>query len=371
MRVVVAQEQPGSSEAIRQLLLGMGLECAAGDCVSHQDLPVRLAQNPAELVLVRVAADTAATVGVVGQALPLTKAPVVVVGPAADPGQMLVYLQGGAREYVDEARLQENLEGALGRLQLRGDTPPVQGIVIGVASATPGSGVTTVATNIAFIDAEQHKDQVALIEFGRGAADLALALDLKPRHTTGEVHQDHDRLDSRLLRQSMLAHPAGVQILTHKAGALTVEPLAPRTVRKSVILLRTVYAVSVLDLGHDLDDEHYEALRLCDEVVVVVRLDVPALKHARRLVQEMEKRGVPRERIRLVANRYGQKAQVPWKNAEEAVGAKFAGWISEDVGRVNAALNQGQPLVKASRYAGITRRFYKLADQLNGKRAKV
>ena len=126
--------------------------------------------------------------------------------------------------------------------------------------------------------------------------------------------------------------------------------------------------MSVLDLGHDLGEEHFEALRLCDSVVVVVRLDVPGLKHARRLVQELEQHGVPRARIQLVANRYGQKGQVPWKNAEEAVGLKFAGWISDDPGRVNAALNQGQPVVKTSGYAGITRRFHKLAEQLNGKR---
>jgi pilus assembly protein CpaE len=209
---------------------------------------------------------------------------------------------------------------------------------------------------------------VSLLEMGRGAADLALALDLKPRHTVADVHQDHDRLDARMLRQSMLEHPGGVQILTQKSGALRVEPLAPHTVRKSVILLRTVYAVSVLDLGHDLGDEHYEALRVCDFVVVVVRLDVPSLKHARRLLQELEARGVTRDRVRLVANRYGQRGQVAWKNAEEATGAKFAGWITEDVGRVNAALNQGRPLVQHARYAGITRRFYKLASQLNGKR---
>jgi pilus assembly protein CpaE len=244
---------------------------------------------------------------------------------------------------------------------------PGQGVVIGVVSATPGSGVTTVATNIAFVRAREHPNQVALLEMGRGAADLALALDLKPRHTVSDVHQEHERLDARLLRQSMLEHPGGVQILAQKVGALAVDPLPAHTVRKSVILLRTIYAVSVLDLGHDLGEEHFEALRLCDSVAVVVRLDVPALKHARRLVQELEKRGVPLGRIQLVANRYGQKGQVPWKAAEEAVGGKFAGWVTEDPGRVNGALNQGQPVVNASSYSGITRRFVKLADQLNGK----
>ena len=311
MRVVVALEEPGKSEPIRQMFLGMGLECGAGDCVALTDLAVRLAQNPADLVLIQSGPETAQTVHLIRQALTLTRAPIMVMGPPADPAQILQYLQGGAREFLDETNLQASLENALEKMRLSTQTQQGPGTVIGVVSATAGSGVTTVASNLAFIRGREHPNQVALIEMGRGAADLALALDLKPRHTVADVHQDHDRLDARLLRQSMLEHPGGVQILTHKPGVLSVEPLPPRTVRKSVILLRTIYKYSIIDLGHDLEEEHYEALRLCDAVAVVVRLDVPALKHARRLVQELEKRGIPKERIRLVANRYGEKGQVP------------------------------------------------------------
>jgi Flp pilus assembly CpaE family ATPase len=367
MRVVVAREQPGNSEAIRQLLLGMGLECAAGDCVVHGDLPVRLAQNPTDLVLVQVASEPSKTSALVQQALPLTKAPVLVFGPATEAEQIVEYLRSGAREFLDEGQLQENLERALERLSQAGTARKGAGMVIGVVSPTAGSGVTTVATNLAFAYAGKHKNEVALLELGRGPADLALALDLKPRHTVADVHRDHDRLDSRMLRQSMLEHPGGVQILVQKPGSLRVDPLPPATVRKSVILLRTIYNVSVLDLGHELAEEHYEALRVCDFVVVVVRLDVPSLKQVRRFVADLESHGVTRDRIRLVANRYGQRGQVPWSNAEEATGGKFAGWISEDPARANSALNNAQPIVQHSRYAKVTRLFYKLADQLNGK----
>src|SRR5690242_4608183 len=104
MRVVVAREQPGSAEAIRQTVLGMGLECGAGDCVTHADLPVRLAQNPADVVLIRAGAGPAATVQVIQQARPLTKAPLLVFGSGAEAGEILHYLQAGAREYLDEGR---------------------------------------------------------------------------------------------------------------------------------------------------------------------------------------------------------------------------------------------------------------------------
>jgi pilus assembly protein CpaE len=349
----------------------MGLQCSAEDCVAHADLPVRLSQNPTDLVLVQAGdpEDPEAALGAVRDALPLTRAPVMVMGHAPDAQQVVQYLHAGARAFLNEGQLQTELEAALEKLRLTGEANPGQGMVVGVLSATPGSGVTTVAVNLAFAWADKHPNQVALVELCRGAADLSLCLDLNPRHTVADVHQNWSRLDARLLKQSMLAHPGGVQILAQKPETLAAEPLPPHAVRKSVILLRTIFAASVLDLGHTLGEEQFEALRLCDVVAVVVRLDVPALRQARRLVRLLEERGIPKGRLRLVANRYGQRGQVNWKKAEEAIGAPFAEYITEDSGKVNSAINQGQPLVRVSRYAAISRRFAKLVNQLNGRPA--
>jgi Flp pilus assembly CpaE family ATPase len=123
----------------------------------------------------------------------------------------------------------------------------------------------------------------------------------------------------------------------------------------------------VLDVGHVLGEEQYQALRLCDIVVLVVRLDVPGLRQARRLLQHLEEKGVPRANIRLIANRYGQKGQLGWKKAEEALGESFSEYLPDDSGKLNNALNKGVPLVSASRHSSIARRFAKLAHQLNGK----
>jgi pilus assembly protein CpaE len=336
--------------------------------VSHADLPVRLSQGPIELLLVQVGASADATLSVIRQAQTLTRAPVMILGGAAQSEDAGQYVQAGAFEFLDETQLRPGLEGVLEKLRLSGDKKFGQGTMIGVLSATPGSGVTTIAANLAFALAEKHPNKVALLELGRGVADMALSLDLQPRHTIADVHQNWQRLDATLLRQSMLAHPAGVQILAHKPETLTMEPLAAQAVRKSAILMRTTFELTVLDLGHTVGEEQVEALRVCDYVVVVVRLDVPALRQARRFLRLLDERGVPRDRIRLVANRYGQPGQIAWKKAEEALGEKFAQWITDDSGKLNSALNQGLPLVKVARYAGITRRFSKLADMLNGKK---
>jgi pilus assembly protein CpaE len=354
-------------EPIRQVLLGLGLECSAEDCVTYEELPVRLGREPAELVLVVVAPGVAGASTVIRQTAARTKAVILAVGPTQDAQYILQTLQSGAREYLGEDRLRSDLETALEKLHLAGVVKHIQGTILGVVSATPGSGVSTVAGNLAFAWADQYPEGIALIELGRGAADVALSLDLNPPHTVEEVVQNWERLDATLLKQSLASHPGGVRVLAHKPEKLFVTPLDPVALRKTLLLLRTIYQGVVLDLGHLLEAEHQEALRLCDLVAVVVRLDVPALRQARGLVSLLEGYGVSRDRLRLIANRYGQKGQIPWKKAEESLGAKFAAYLPDEISKLNRALNQGQPVVRVAPGANIARRFHKLARLLNGK----
>src|SRR5262249_33707610 len=255
----------------------------------------------------------------------------------------------------------DDLQAALDKLRQTSAVKRGQGLVVAVTSATPGCGVSTVAANLAFTWADKNPQKVALLEMGHEAADLALSLDLQPAHTVAEVAENWQRMDATLLKQSMALHPEGVCVLAQKPETLLAGPIELPAVRKTIILLRSIFDKAVLDLGHTLTEEHYEAMKLSDRVALVVRLDVPALRHARQLLKQCTRRGIPAERIGLVANRYGQTGQWSWKKAEEALGAKFTNYLPDDSAKLNKALNKGQPVVRSSPHSGITRRFYKLA----------
>jgi len=368
MRVVIAAENASRYEPIRQVVLGMGMECTPGDCVSSADLPVRLSHGAVNMLLVHVGDDVHGSIDVIRSALPLTPAPLLAIGAKREPADVLQLIQGGAREYLDEGALQPGLEKAMDKLQLTALARLGHGNVVGVVSATPGSGVTTVASALAFLWAEKHKDRVVLAELGREAADLALSLDLNPRHTIADVagEKNLERLDATFIKRCMTPS-CGVQVLAYKPETLSGETLDPRAVRKAVLLMKSTYAGAVLDLGHMMGEEHFEAMKVCDSIVVVVRLDVPALRQARRFLKLLSDRGIPKERIRIVANRYGQRGQIAWKKAEEALGAKFAEYVPEDNAAVNYALNQGKPLAQARRRSSVVRRIGKLAAMLNGR----
>jgi pilus assembly protein CpaE len=368
MRAVIANEVPGTADRLRQVVLAVGLECAADDCVAFADLPVRLARTPADLVLVAIGPNPAAALPVIQDAA-RTPTPVLAVGPSSDSQQILQAIRSGAREYLDEAHLRDELLSGLEKLRRTGTMLYRRGRTFAVLAATPGSGVTTVATSLAFALAEKNSGRVALAEVGDGVPSLALNLNLEPRHSVADIALHWDRLDATMLRQTLVEHPDGVSVLAYKPETLRVEPLQPAAMRQTLVLLGALFDFAVLDLGHAADANSLEALRLANSVVLVVRLDVPSLRLSRQLIRQLLDQSLTPDKLRVVVNRFGQREQVPWKKASEVLGLPIIEWIPDDPATVNHANNHGLPLVSAARRAAITRAFGNLATSLNGSAA--
>src|SRR5436305_11959513 len=219
MRAVIADESSKLGDRLRQVVLGVGLECGAADRVSYANLRGRLTQAPADLVLVVLGADRTDGLALI-QELARTSLPVLAVGPSSDSQQILQALRAGARGYMDEAHLREELLSALEKLHASGSVPFRRGQTIAVLAATPGTGVTTVASSIAFALGERAPHRVALAEVGSGVPDPALNLNLEPPHTVADLTDHWERLDAAMLRQALVEHPAGVSVLAYKPETL-------------------------------------------------------------------------------------------------------------------------------------------------------
>jgi pilus assembly protein CpaE len=366
MRAVVATEIAALGPQLRLALLGIGLDCGAADCVSFATLPDRLAQPNADVILVVVEPIATALRAIQGVAT-RSRCPVLAVGAALDSQHVALAMQNGAKAYLDLSRIREELVQTLATMYQNGSVIHPRGKTLAVIGASPGAGVTTVAASLAFAMAEHHPNKVALAELGPGVPELALNLDLKPRHSVSDLTVHWDRMDPTMVRQTMVPHAAGLMILAHKPETLQAHLLERPAMHQTVSLLRTMFGYTVLDLGHSLDASRLAAIRLSDCLVVVLRLDVPGLRLARQFIRQLAENDVPHDKLRLVANRHGQKQQIARKQAEEVLGLPIPDLIPDDPATVNQSLNHGTPLVKLARRAAITRSFDVLAVQLNGK----
>src|SRR5437868_2202195 len=116
MRVIIANEETHADNPLRQLVLNSGLECAADDCVTHEQLASRLVAAPADLLLVVVGANMASAEAAINNSARHTKAPIWAIGTNTDATQVLHILRCGASEYLNINQLRQDLLGALDKL---------------------------------------------------------------------------------------------------------------------------------------------------------------------------------------------------------------------------------------------------------------
>lgn len=367
MGIVIAYGAGHDPESLRNLAHGAGLECAEKDAVKLEELDARLPQVVADIVIVVAGSQHDLAVEVVEKAAEQTSAPILVAGPGEDRDFAMRCLRAGAKQYLDIDDLRNEIDAALDILDATDDDPRIRGTVIAVYSPTNGSGTTTIAANLAGALAKAHPGDVALIELSRRDGDLALFFDFEPEYSVEDACERWQKLDATSLGAGMVEHESGVAVLAHKLEQVNTEIMTPEAVRRITVLLRSMFRYTVVDLDTSLQVEQLEAMRIADEVVFVLRPDVPAVRRAQRVVQDVVDRGVEGERIKLLVNRWGQSGQLSLRSIAETLEIEPFQLIPDDPRRVNVAINRGLLLNQLSKSAPISRRFAQLAGQLNGK----
>jgi pilus assembly protein CpaE len=361
MRIVLADNRQERSARVRRILLGEGLICEADDVVGFDRLGSRLAGAKADLVLVAVDdADEEAKVAI-RDARHATAAPILAIGDEPTVEIIREAMRLGAREFLSMARLREELSEALIKIEASGRIASRPGNLISIFSPTGGVGVSTTAVNLAVRLAADIPEPVALVDLKPAPSDLALLMDVEPRHTTNDVCRTWQRMDQKLLEGAMVVHRSGVRVLAQAGypedGGIPENSLTPEAVRQLATLLRRIHGASVIDTGSTLDACLIEAMRLSNLVGLVVRPDVPGLRRARWALETAVAAGIPRDRFRLVLNRYGQGGQVDPETVERTLGIEVFQKIPEDHRSVNLAANRGVSLIELSKKSRISRSF--------------
>jgi pilus assembly protein CpaE len=367
MRVLVVHSPSSPSREIRQAILGAGGECSAEDCVAPRDLAARLAQVPVKLVVVKSEPE-GFDVETTREALSLVSVTRVAVGGASS-GERAVAEALECGEIIAEEHMRSGLETVIHRLIGQGSATRPRGTVIAVYAPLPGSGGTTVASNLAGAFAAAHPKETALVELARDFGDLGLLLNVTPAHTARDACMRWRALDRTSLENSFEPHASGANVLVNGSDVFSNEFLTKDAVRRLAVLSRFVYAYSVFALESRLGEEELEVMRLSDRVVMVIRPDVVAVRRARWALDTCEQNGISRDRMQLVVNRWGQPGQLTLQQIETTLGMKILEQIPDDPSRLNQATNQGVLLQQYARRASISRKFDALATKLNGRPA--
>jgi len=100
-------------------------------------------------------------------------------------------------------------------------------------------------------------------------------------------------------------------------------------------------------LPHTFDPVSIAALDLADDILLVLTLDIPGIRSTKRALKVFDNLGYPRDKIRVVVNRWSKNIDVELQKVEGHLGEQLIGFIPNDYRKVMDSINLGRPLVQS------------------------
>ena len=217
--------------------------------------------------------------------------------------------------------------------------------------AAGGAGNTTLAIQAACSLLRQSKQQpasVCLVDLNFQDGTIADYLDIAPAFKIEELALAPGRLDSQLLEVMLTRHPSGLSVLaTPRLPAKYLE-ISEGLIGTVLGLLSQSFDYLVIDLPKNWYPWTDNVIWGSNHVYVVTNFTVPALKHARYVVDAITAKAVNEAKVSVIVNKYKEKlfssGGLMKKDAEALLRDWFAGFVPDQPDLVQEAINRGMPM---------------------------
>ncbi len=295
----------------------------------------------------------------VARELPQTS--VICASRDSSPDQILRSLRAGAREFLRLPVRAEEFATVYQRTAefcaVQPAPPKKRGRVISVFSSKGGTGTTFLATNVA---AALGKPTV-LLDLNLQAGDLGLFLGVEPKFSIADLIENRERVDDQLLRSYLTPHSQTLSLLAAPREADSADDIEAEHVFEVLEILRERHEYVVVDPQHTFDSITLAALDQSDEILLVLTLDIPAIRSTQRALQIFDRLGYPRHKLHVVVNRFSKQIDLDLRQVERFLGERVAGYVQSDYKTAVNSINLGQPLVDSEPQSKIATELRQIA----------
>jgi pilus assembly protein CpaE len=279
----------------------------------------------------------------------------------ASPDLLLQSLRAGAREFLQLPISAEELKTVLDRVAEFCDgqveTPKKKGRMIAVFSSKGGCGTSFIATNLA----ASTNARTVLVDLNLQAGDLPLFLGVDPKYSFADMAEHRNQLDEGLINSYVTPYSSNLSLLAAPKEADSADEIEPEHVFEVLRRLRESYDYVVLDPQHTFDSITLAALDQSDEIVLIVTLDIPAIRSTQRALEIFDRLGYPRKKIRIVVNRWSKQIDLDLRQVEKFLGEPVIGFVPSDYKTAVTSINLGRPLVQSEPNSKIAQEIKRIA----------
>ncbi len=296
-----------------------------------------------------------------------TECPTTAIISAANdtsPDMILQSLRAGAREFLRLPISAEELRTVADRISAfcagQTEVPKKKGRMIGVFSSKGGCGTSFIATNLA----AASSTRTVLVDLNLQAGDLPLFLGVDPKYSIADMVENRARLDDSLIASFVAPCTSKLSLLAAPKEADSADEIEPEHIFEVLQRLRESYDYLVLDPQHTFDAITLAALDQCDEIVLVLTLDIPAIRSTQRALEIFDRLGYPRKKVRVVVNRWSKQIDLDLRQVEKFLGEPVIGFVPSDYQTAVNSINLGTPLVVSDPNSSIAKEIRRISNTL-------
>jgi pilus assembly protein CpaE len=349
-RIAIVDPADMTREPLRNLLLGMDSVWMEAECARYEFFPDVVSQSNPDVVIVALDADQTKALALISQLNnQYPEMPILAVSGRGDGQSILQALRAGAKEFLTQPVVLEELLTVLNRLGgNKKEGPARSSMVVSIIGSRGGVGSTSLAVNLGCTLAQEKDNSVALLDLDLALGDADVALDLIPDHTLAEVAHNIEKLDMHFLKQSLCKHSTGLELLPHPVGIEEIGLIHEEHLQRLIGLLRASYSHLVLDLSKSFTVTDLTAMRMSDVILLVAQLELTSVRNAVRILHTLGAEENLGEKVRVVLNRVGSDfwGDISLKKAEETIGKPIFWQIANDSKAMIGSRNAGVPLIQ-------------------------
>jgi pilus assembly protein CpaE len=273
------------------------------------------------------------------------------VSSHSQPDCILEAMRSGCTEYLTKPLEREQLVNAVGRVgarrRERKDSARAQ--VMAFIGSKGGCGVTTIVTQMGAILSKSYARKSLVVDLHPDFGDAALYLKLsKPSYHFFELLENTHRLDADLLQGFLMHHSSGVELIAAPEGSESTREVLPGSISQTFDFLRSKYEFILVDLPVGLNEKNVELMRYCDQIYLVTVAEVSAVRNVVRQFDYFNRCDIPRDKIRVVLNRYEKRNIINDSQIEKVIDQKIHWRVPNHYPQVVKTIHAGDPIAQLS-----------------------